>query len=126
MIQPSEIIAVKVLPAIRAQLARALLKDYHLRQVEVAKRMGITQAAVSHYNTRDKSLDRELLQIFPEIQERAAKLAGKVAKGLTITEQAAAIEELCKELTKTERFCAYHRRFSSMDSQCQICMPARA
>ena len=125
MMQPSEIIAVKVLPTIRAQLAKILLRDYHLRQVEVARRMGITQAAVSHYNTRDKTLDHELLQTFPEIEASMTELAAKVAKGLSITGQVAAIEKLCKELTKTERFCAYHRRFSSIDSQCQICMPAK-
>ncbi len=126
MMQPSEIIAVKVLPAIRAQLARILLKDYDLRQVEVAKRMGITQAAVSHYNTRDKTLDQELLQTFPEIEDGVRMLAARIAEGLSRTEQMAAIEELCGELTKTERFCAYHRRYSDIDSQCQICMPGKA
>jgi len=126
MMQPSEIIAAKILPTVRAQLARILLKDYHLRQVEVARRMGITQAAVSHYNTRSKAMDSEILQTFPEIEECVAKLAVRVAKGLSITEQIAAIENLCKELAKTERFCAYHRRFSSVDAKCQVCMPAKA
>jgi len=126
MMQPSEIIAVKVLPAIRAQLALTLLKDYDMRQIEVAKRLGITQAAVSHYNTRDKTLDRELLQTFPEIEDRVKSLAARIAQGLSKTEQMAAIEELCRELTKTERFCAYHRRYSSIDSQCQICIPVKA
>ena len=121
--QPSEVVAAKLLPAIRARLAQILLRDYHMRQVEVAGHLGITQAAVSHYNTRSRAVDEELLMMFPEIEDGVKDLAVKISKGLPRPEQIAAIEALCREITRTERFCAYHRRYSSLDSQCQICFP---
>ena len=52
MLQPSEVTAAKLLPTIRARLAQELLEVHRLKQVQVARSLGITQAAVSHYNTR--------------------------------------------------------------------------
>jgi predicted transcriptional regulator len=123
MMQPSEIIAAKLLPAIRARLAQILLSDYHMKQVEVAEHLGITQAAVSHYNTRSRAVDEEVFAVFPEIEDGVRDLAGRISEGLPKPEQIAAVEELCKNITRTERFCAYHRRYSRLDSQCQICFP---
>jgi len=123
MMQPSEIVAAKLLPAIRARLAQILLRDYHMKQVEVAEHLGITQAAVSHYNTRSRAVDEEVLAMFPEIENGVKDLATRISEGLQQPEQVAAIESLCKGITRTERFCAYHRRFSRLDKQCQICFP---
>jgi len=123
MMQPSELVAAKLLPAIRARLAQILLRDYHMKQVEVAGHLGITQAAISHYNTRSRAVDEELLGMFPEIENGVKDLAAKISKGLPRPEQIAAIEALCKDITRTERFCAFHRRYSRLDSQCKICFP---
>jgi predicted transcriptional regulator len=123
MMQPSELVAAKLLPAIRARLAQILLRDYHMKQVEVAGHLGITQAAISHYNTRSRAVDEELLGMFPEIENGVKDLAAKISKGLPRPEQIAAIEALCRDITRTERFCAFHRRYSRLDSQCKICFP---
>jgi predicted transcriptional regulator len=123
MMQPSELVAAKLLPAIRARLAQILLRDYHMKQVEVAGHLGITQAAISHYNTRSRAVDEELLGMFPEIEDGVKDLAAKISKGLPRPEQIAAIEALCRDITRTERFCAFHHRYSRLDSQCKICFP---
>ena len=126
MMQPSEIVAAKILPVIRAQLAQILLKEYKMKQVEVAKRMGITQAAVSHYNTRNRAADREILDLFPEISIGVKEIAAKIERGLSMPEQVAAISSLCSEITRTERFCEFHQRFSSLDRACQVCFSNEA
>ncbi|MHA1836200.1 MAG: transcriptional regulator [Candidatus Odinarchaeia archaeon] len=42
--------AVKFLyPIVRAKLSRILVNKYHLTQMEIAEKLGITQAAVSQY-----------------------------------------------------------------------------
>ncbi len=119
--QPIEIVATKLLPAIRARLAQILLEEYRMKQVEVAKHLGITQAAVSHYNTRSRATDKEILKMFPEIEDCVRNLALKIHGGLTKPEQVAEIDALCRRITKTERFCKYHQRFSSLDPECQVC-----
>ncbi len=46
---PCEIVTKHVLPALRAMLVRDLVKRHKLTQAEVAKKLGITQPAVSQY-----------------------------------------------------------------------------
>ncbi|WP_415282367.1 transcriptional regulator [Candidatus Nitrososphaera sp. FF02] len=49
MLLPSEIEAKSLIPAVRAVLAKKLIKEYSLREEDIAKVLGITQAAVSNY-----------------------------------------------------------------------------
>jgi predicted transcriptional regulator len=46
---PCEKIVWNLLPAIRRELAISLIKDHKLSQKEVAKKLGLTEAAVSRY-----------------------------------------------------------------------------
>ena len=49
MLLPSEIEAKSLIPAVRAILAKKLIREYSLKEEDVAKVLGITQAAVSNY-----------------------------------------------------------------------------
>lgn len=49
MKQPCEHVVRHVLPAVRALIAKHLVENYGLSQVEAARKLGITQAAVSFY-----------------------------------------------------------------------------
>jgi len=44
-----EVFTKTFLPAIRAIIAEKLIEKYNLTQIEAAKKMGLTQAAISHY-----------------------------------------------------------------------------
>src|SRR5213083_1458418 len=79
MLQPQELVVAKLLPTIRARLARELLRTYKMKQVDVARSMGITQAAVSHYNTQSRGVDQEMLRLFPEIKAFVNELADRLA-----------------------------------------------
>lgn len=46
---PCEIIMWYILPSIRKEIAKALIKNHGLNQKEAAKRLGITDAAISQY-----------------------------------------------------------------------------
>lgn len=121
MLQPHEVIAAKLLPTIRARLAQVLLDDYGMKQVEVAKQLGITQAAVSHYKTRSRAGDQELLELFPEIDAFVKRLALRIQEGLSHPEQIALMNLLCDDLSLTERFCGYHKRIAHLDPECNVC-----
>ncbi|MCS7102481.1 MAG: helix-turn-helix domain-containing protein [Candidatus Korarchaeum sp.] len=49
LIQPCEIIVRTLIPSVRAAITRELVEKHGLKQVEVAKLLGVTQAAVSQY-----------------------------------------------------------------------------
>ena len=124
MLQPYEVVTAKLLPAIRARLSQVLLDEYKMKQVEVAKHLGITQAAVSHYKTASRGIDPELLQVFPEIDAYVQGLAAKIADGMRQTEQVHSLSTLVEGIMQTRRFCDYHKRIAAIDPQCNICFPS--
>ncbi len=124
MLQPQEVIVAKLLPTIRARLAKELLRTYKMKQVDVAKSMGITQAAVSHYNTQSRGVDQDMVRRFPEIKSFVDGLAGKIAKGMQQTEQISQINDFCANLMLTARFCDYHKSLGDIDPTCTACFAA--
>lgn len=120
MLQPYELVVNKILPTIRARLAQVLLQDYDLRQVEVAEKLGVTQAAVSHYNTHTRGADQTILQLFPEIDSFIQELAKDIASGMPKQQQVARLNNICWQLMYTERFCSYHRKIADLEG-CNIC-----
>ncbi len=124
MIQPQEVVVAKLLPTIRARLARELLRSYRMKQIDVAQAMGITQAAVSHYNTQSRGMDQEMLRRFPEIKKFVDGLAQRIARGMTMSDQISTINEFCVGLMQTQRFCEYHKGLGDVDPMCNACFPA--
>jgi len=124
MQQPQEVIVAKLLPTIRARLAKELLRMYKMKQVDVAKAMGITQAAVSHYNTQSRGVDQDMLRRFPEIKAFVDGLAGKIAHGMSMSQQISTINEFCAGLMQTARFCDYHKSLGDIDPTCTACFEA--
>lgn len=124
MLQPSEVIAVRLLPTIRARLAQTLLEAYGMKQTQVARALGLTQAAVSHYNTKSRGLDEGLLKRFPEIDRFVRDLAAQIHAGLPMTEQVAMINAFSTNLMNTQRFCEYHKKLSDLDPNCSVCFPS--
>src|SRR3989442_4548691 len=86
-----------------------------MKQVDVARSMGITQAAVSHYNTQSRGVDQEMLRLFPEIKPFVNELADRLANGMTLSDQIASVNEFCSGLMLTARFCQYHQSLGGID-----------
>jgi predicted transcriptional regulator len=68
MLLPSEIESKSLIPAVRAILAKELVKVRGLKEEEVARLLGITQAAVSNY-IRGTRGDIELISKLSSFQE---------------------------------------------------------
>ena len=65
MLLPAEIESKTLIPALRAILAKDLANNYNIREDEISKMLGVTQAAVSNYirGTRgDPKLIEKLLE----------------------------------------------------------------
>lgn len=120
MLQPYELVVNKILPTIRARLAQVLIREYHLKQVDVAEKLGVTQAAVSHYNTHTRGADQTILELFPEIEGFVEDLARDIVEGMPRHQQVARLNNICWQLMYTERFCNYHRRIADLED-CNVC-----
>ncbi len=75
-----EIAYSRIIPAFRRAVAREMSSHYHLKQTEIAKRLGITQAAVSKYLSSGKAVanSREVSR-FIEASIREDHRAGRGA-----------------------------------------------
>lgn len=89
----------RFLPALRASIATALAQDHRLSQREIAERLGLTQAAVSHYLTLRRGRGAEPHTLLTRCAE---KLADRVAHGLSGPRLTAAICGACTSYRRTE------------------------
>ena len=71
-----------VLPVFRSLVAKELTSTYHLTQIEVAKKLRTTQAAVSQYVNAKRAIKgtKQFNDILPKIQEEAKETAKRLAK----------------------------------------------
>jgi uncharacterized protein len=81
MLLPSEIEAKSLIPAVRAILAKKLIGEYSLKEEDVAKDLGITQAAVSNY-VRGTRGDIELISKLESVRE-VMRMIDDIAKDLS-------------------------------------------
>ncbi|MEM4260246.1 MAG: helix-turn-helix domain-containing protein [Candidatus Woesearchaeota archaeon] len=119
MEMPQEIEVWYVFPALRRELARAL-KEKGLSQSEIAKKLSITESAVSQYlnNKRGKGF------IFPKkILSLINKTANNIIKGKNKNKNA--IDELyilSSFIRKEKVLCRVHRKYSAVPKNCSICL----
>ena len=79
---PCEIIVKRVLPALRAMIARELVGKYGFAQAQVANILGVTQASVSHYLSAKRGKIAEGICEPEELKHTASEIASKIAKGV--------------------------------------------
>ena len=85
MLLPAEIESNTLIPALRAILAKKLAEDHNVREEEISKMLGVTQAAISNYirGTRgDPALIAKLLsdkQVSNLIEELTDNLSSDMA-----------------------------------------------
>lgn len=77
---PCELIVWYVLPTIRRELAKELVQNHDLTQAEVARRFGVTDAAISQYLKSKRGTSKEMEnsgkyhQFLDEIEEAAIRI----------------------------------------------------
>ena len=81
MLLPAEIESKTLIPALRAILAKKLIKQHKVREDEISKMLGVTQAAVSNYirGTRgDPKLIEQLLS-----QKQVVEMIDEISDNLS-------------------------------------------
>ena len=120
---PCEGVVRLVLPAFRSLIAKNLIEKYNFSQVTAAKRLGITQATISHYlySKRGAKILKEL-----ESRDSVRSLADEIAMRIA-TQNLSPIEamlkfcELCKILRTKDVVCCIHKQFITLPETCELC-----
>lgn len=126
MLLPSEIEAKSLIPAIRAILAKKLIKEYKMKEEIVAKVLGVTQAAISNYVRGirgDIELIDKLLSV-PEVMRKVDDIAQDLVSNRAYTPSTMAkFVELCNFMRYSFIICDVHHKIeSNIDEQvCELC-----
>ncbi len=94
-----------MLPVFRSLIAEELVHTYNLTQVEAAKRLGTTQAAISQYlnSKRARKSLNQCGKLLPKIKTLAIETAKRLAgKEIGVDEVAIDICRLCAMLNNEE------------------------
>jgi uncharacterized protein len=87
MLLPVEIETKTLIPALRAILAKKLIEEHKVREEEVSKMLGVTQAAISNYvrGTRgDPELINKLLAV-KEVSDMINDICNNLASNMAYT-----------------------------------------
>lgn len=116
MLQPQEVEVLYVIPAIRRELAKALI-NLNLKQKKVAEMLGITPAAVSQYIKEKRAKD---IKFNPEFNNLIKESAKKISKNKLLVIQE--INKLCQEFRKSKLICQIHKQLDQFDNSiCNYC-----
>ena len=123
LLLPAEIESKTLIPALRAILAKKLAEDHNIREDEISKMLGVTQAAISNYirGTRgDPSLIAKLLA-----EEQVAKMIDELSDNLSsdmayTPSSLSKFIGLCNYIKSSLLICEIHHNLES-DIDEQIC-----
>jgi len=124
MLVPCEIAVKCVAPVIRALVAKELMQNYNLKQSDVAKLLGTTQATVSNYmrKVRGKAIDvGEDEEILASVKEIARLLSLHEAFPRKFISKFCYI---CTAIRRKGYMCKLHKRLEIGASleECDICL----
>ena len=126
MLLPAEIESKTLIPALRAILAKKLAQEHDIREDEISKMLGVTQAAISNYirGTRgDPSLIAKLLQE-KQVSLLINELCDHLSSDLAYTPSSLSkFIGLCNYIKSSLLICEIHHNLeSNIDEQvCKEC-----
>ena len=114
---PCEVIVWYVIPTIRAELAKELVK-MGMSQKDIAERLGITQSAVSQY-IKDKR--GKGIPINKDVRKGIKVLAKQVMVEQTPNETIPGICMVCAIVKSSGALCDLHRKENAGLEGCDVC-----
>ncbi|MEM2760685.1 MAG: transcriptional regulator [Nitrososphaerales archaeon] len=126
MLLPSEIESKSLIPAVRVIIARKLASEFYLKEEDIAKMLGVTQAAISNYvrGTRgDGELITKLNQV-PEVMRMVDDIVKDLASNKAYTPSSMAkFIELCNYMRQSLLICDVHHSLEKNidESVCKTC-----
>jgi len=120
---PCELVVRYILPTFRSLVAKELIEKHRFSQVDAAKKLGTTQAAISHYlySKRGNKKMRQL-ETVPQVQSTASEVAQGIAnEKISAVDAILSFCNLCIALRTQDLICDLHREFFSLPEPCNIC-----
>ncbi|TET25371.1 MAG: hypothetical protein E3J73_06475 [Candidatus Bathyarchaeum sp.] len=123
---PCEVVVRSVLPAFRSLVARRLIENFNFSQVAAAKKLGTTQASISHYlcSKRGEKMVKQL-EASPSVQALVDEIAEGIAADKTSPFDAMLqFCKLCEVLRSGDLICNWHKGYLAVPEACDVCPSA--
>jgi predicted transcriptional regulator len=104
-------------------VARSLIEDYNFSQVAAAKKLGTTQASISHYlySKRGEKMVKQL-EASPAIRNIVAEIAEGIASDkLSPFDSMLQFCKLCEALRSGDLIPDWHNKQSGFPEVCNVC-----
>lgn len=126
MLLPAEIESKTLIPALRAILAKDLANNHDIREDEISKMLGVTQAAISNYirGTRGDPQLIEKLMSEPQVSEMIKDISSNLASDMAYTPASLSkFIGLCNYIKSSLLICDIHHKLESNidDEVCKEC-----
>ncbi|TBR09546.1 MAG: transcriptional regulator [Candidatus Nitrosotenuis sp.] len=116
MLLPAEIESKTLIPALRAILAKKLADEHQIREDEISKMLGVTQAAISNY-IRGTRGDPKLIQKLMEdkqVSQLINELSDVLSSDMAYTPSSLAkFISLCNYIKSSLLICEIHHNLES-------------
>lgn len=116
MLLPAEIESKSLIPALRAILAKKLAEEHKIREDEISKMLGVTQAAISNY-IRGTRGDPKLIQKLvtdEQVSEMINELSDRLASDMAYTPSSLAkFISLCNYIKSSLLICEIHHNLET-------------
>jgi len=122
-ILPDELVAKSLYPALRSMIAIELINKYNFKQIDAAKKLGVTQAAISYYVTDKRGITKIFIKS-KVIKEVIEKIAQKIAENkLKDDEIILVLTKLTDYIMKNRFLCEIHKELEKnlIVDDCHIC-----
>jgi len=123
MSAPCEVAVKCVLPAVRAMIAKELMEKYHMKQVQAARFMRVSQPAISLYRRKirgkaiDLENDEDVSRLISQMTEALVK-NNPSHKNLVQT-----YCRICRTIRAKGLLCKIHKKFDQTPDteNCELC-----
>jgi predicted transcriptional regulator len=92
---PCERVVSYILPAIRSMIVSELRTTYKLKQIEIAKRLNVSQSAISQYNTKVRGSIFDLKEFDNELEDEIEKISEMVIKNVGEEKNEKLMDRIC-------------------------------
>ena len=126
LLLPAEIESKTLIPALRAILAKKLAEEHKVREDEISKMLGVTQAAISNY-IRGTHGDPKLIQKLiddKQVSQLINELSDRLASDMAYTPSSLAkFISLCNYIKSSLLICEIHHNLESNidEAVCKEC-----
>lgn len=117
-----EIIVLDVMPTVRALIAKELVEKRGLTQAAAAKKLGMTQPAISQYRRNLRGGKAGMLEKDGEVMGKISSIAERIAKGeLSHVDATGEFCGICRTIRQHLLLCEAHRKSVPGLEGCRIC-----